>query len=290
MGKSVSKAIIPAAGLGTRLLPLTRSVPKELLPVGSFPMIHRCVEEAALSGIREIIIVIREGKESIRHYFLDEFDGDITPGHPLEQLKRLSEHIDFTFVYQKSPRGPGDALRKAGHLLQDRPFALMYPDDVFIGRTPALKQLVDVFEVSGEMVTGLIKLDNAAECRFGNCGRVDIEPVSPGPEETGGVYKIRKLYDKERGLFTVKEQGEIRWTGRHVLEPSFLEHLERLDRGEGELDDVGAFQGLIGDGSMLGKLIESEVFDVGNMKGYLHAHMRLAALTHDGYFTRDTVL
>jgi UTP--glucose-1-phosphate uridylyltransferase len=107
MKKKVRKAVIPAAGLGTRLLPLTKSVPKELLPVGRYPMIHWCVAEAAGSGIEEVILIIRRGKEAIRAYFLEDGPGGSPEPPGLTEVRRLREMLSFTFVFQEHPRGPG---------------------------------------------------------------------------------------------------------------------------------------------------------------------------------------
>lgn len=270
MGSRIKKAVIPSAGLGTRLLPLTKAVPKELLPVGRFPMIHWCVVEAALSGIEEVIIVIRSGKEAIKSYFMDDIDASVSKTTPFNEPGRLRDMMGFRFVYQNRPRGPGDALLEAKSAIGDRPFALMYPDDVFPGKTPALRQLIDVFEETGEMVTGLIRVPAEEEHTFANCGGVDVYPID------GDIFRITSLHDKGPGHFAVKEQGEVRWTGRHILTPEFLEHLKRTDDGGDELDDVAAFQSLIGKAGMLGKLIDGEVFDVGNLDGYLRANVRLA--------------
>jgi len=253
--------------LGTRLLPLTRSVPKELLPVGRFPMIQWCVAEAALAGIEEIILVIRQGKEAIMSYFLDELDEPLPPAG-------LWGHLDFRFLYQEKPRGPGDALLEASSVIGDEPFALLFPDDIFLGGRSALSQLVSLFERTGEMVTGLIQVGSQEGRHFGNCGRVDVDPADDLDGE--GVYRIKKLYDKGIGHFEVRGKGEVRWTGRHVLLPSFLHYLQELDREAEYLDDVSAFQQKIDEAGMLGKLIECEVFDVGNMKGYLRANAVLA--------------
>ena len=177
MDKKVKKAVIPAAGLGTRLLPLTKAVPKELLPVGRFPMIHWCVNEAVLSGIEEVIIVISEGKESIRSDFLDDSDAADAGGTVYPLSEEVRDGVHFTFVYQEHPRGPGDALLIAEAAIDNQPFDLMYPDDVFIGETPALRQLADTFENTGQMVTGLIRVRGEEECSFGNCGRVELDPL-----------------------------------------------------------------------------------------------------------------
>ncbi len=273
MEEEILKAVIPAAGRGTRLLPLTRSVPKELLPVGRLPMIHWCVGEAADAGSREVVIVIRKGKESIRSYFEDEpaeeADGSRLPGG----LERIPPETEIRFACQEFPRGPGDALLSAAGEIGDHPFILMYPDDVFPAGGGRLKKMVDLYRRTGEMVTGLIRVEEARGHLFGNCGHVDLE------KDAGGVYRIRRLLDKEPGQFRARTKSEVRWTGRHVLEPAFLGHIEKFDTGQKdrELDDVAAFQDLIEQRGMLGLLLEDEVYDVGNMPGYLAANARLAS-------------
>jgi UTP--glucose-1-phosphate uridylyltransferase len=289
MDRNVKKAVIPAAGLGTRLLPLTEALPKELLPVGRYPMIYWCVVEAALSGIEEVIIIIRKGKEAIRSYLLDDLSDHVTPVNSPEQLDKIRNSIDFTFVYQDQPKGPGDALLEAAHVIKNQPFALMYPDNVFIGETPALRQLLDLYEETGEMTTGLIRVGREEGHLFGNCGRVDLDPITSDENASAGVwsdvYRIRKLYDKGIGTYSVGEVNELRWTGRHLLESSFLDYLRKYDPGKGELDDVGAFQNLLSEECMLGKLIDSEVFDVGNIKGYLRSNDYLAGREGEDYLS-----
>lgn len=279
MAKRVRKAVIPAAGLGTRLLPLTKSVPKELLPVGRYPMIHWSVAEAAASGIEEVILVVRKGKEAIRSYFLEEGPG-VSPEPPdLAGVRRLRELLRFTFVSQELPRGPGDAILKSADAIAGEPFALLYPDDIFPDTPPAMGQLIRRFEETGSIVTGLIRVREDEGGRFGNCGRVELDHIE------GPAYRVRKLYDKGKGSFCVGPGGEMRWTGRHVLLPSFLEYLEAARTGTRELDDVGAFQRLVCEEGMGGLLIEGAVFDVGNMEGYLTALVHLAGREGPAYFT-----
>lgn len=267
------KTVIPAAGLGTRLLPLTRAVPKELLPVGRFPMIHWCLAEAADAGAREVIIVIRKGKETIRSYLEYESMDEASSDRSSNDLVRLLTALEIRYVYQETPRGPGDALLRASEAIGNNPFILMYPDDVFPAGGGPLKKLVELYRKTGEMVTGLIHVDEERGHLFGNCGHVDLETVDEG------VYRIRRLHDKDAGQFRARSDCEIRWTGRHVLDPVFLDHLRKFDNGnpDEELDDVIAFQDLIHEHGMLGVPMEDDVYDVGNMPGYLAANTRLAS-------------
>jgi UTP-glucose-1-phosphate uridylyltransferase len=155
----------------------------------------------------------------------------------------------------------------------------MYPDDVFPDAPPALGQMVSLFEETGGMVTGLIRVREGEGQRFGNCGRVELDHLE------GPVYRVRKLCDKGKGSFQVAQGEELRWTGRHLLLPSFLESLEAMDAGRGELDDVSAFQRLIREQGMWGRRIDGTVFDVGNMEGYCAALVHLAGRKGEVYLT-----
>jgi UTP--glucose-1-phosphate uridylyltransferase len=273
MSEQAVRTVIPAAGLGTRLLPLTRAVPKELLPVGRFPMIHWCLAEAADAGAREVIIVIRKGKEAIRSYLECDPVRATSGDRSSQELERLLAELEIRYVYQETPRGPGDALLRASDAIGNSPFILMYPDDVFPAGGGPLRKLVELYRETGEMVTGLIHVDHARGHLFGNCGHVDLETTAEG------VYRIRRLHDKNSGQFRARSNREIRWTGRHVLEPVFLDHLRKFDNGnpDEELDDVIAFQDLIHEHGMLGVPMEDDVYDVGNMPGYLAANACLAS-------------
>jgi UTP--glucose-1-phosphate uridylyltransferase len=280
MTRKVRRAVIPAAGLGSRLLPLTKAVPKELLPVGRVPMIHWCVAEAARSGIEEVVLIVRQGKEGIRKYFLEETP-ELAAAPGLAAVRELRDRLKFTFVSQEQPRGPGDAILTAAGILEGEPFALMYPDDIFPDAPPAIGQLTALFEQTAEPVTGLIRIRSEEGARFGNCGRVELEHTE-GPD-----YMVKKLHDKGKGNFEVARDEELRWTGRHLLMPSFLKRLEALDTGAGELDDVGAFQELIREERMWGRPLEGRVFDAGNIEGYLSALVRLAGSEGQAYLTGD---
>lgn len=166
-------AVIPAAGLGTRLRPLTDNTPKELLLVGDKPLIAYAVEEAIQSGIQEICVIIREGKESIRRFFDSE-------GAWIRSLKERSSRVpSFEFVYQKAPKGLGDALLQAKPIAANRPFVMILPDQVFMGESSSVSQLMEQWEDKDDIVCSLIEVPRALRNMYpGSAIHRGVPPVS----------------------------------------------------------------------------------------------------------------
>ncbi len=255
------KALIPAAGRGTRMRPVTWTVPKELLPVGTRPAIHRVVEEAAAAGLDRIGVVLGPGKELIRDY--------------LETARRHGEFADcsFDYLWQEQPNGLAEAIWAARSFTGDDPFALLLPDNVLLAAEYRLASLTELFERSAKDVVGVLSLDSRESGRYGNSGL--FEGRSPEP----GVFAIARLLDKRPGRLEIPPGETVRRTcGRYVCRPHVMRWIERL-RPEirGEFDEVPVYQRIAAEGGLLGRLLPPPLFDVGHPSGFLAANAHLHA-------------
>jgi UTP--glucose-1-phosphate uridylyltransferase len=254
--RQLRKAIIPAAGMGTRMQPLTQGLPKEMLPIGGRPMISYAVHEAALSGLKEIYIVINERKDALRRFLESE-----------QVLKDVQAEegeggIKLMLVGQPIPAGSGDAIYQARELIGDEPFVLMMPDFIFFGNTPALAQMIPLYERCTCDIVGLMYLSGTETEGFGNVGIVQGEEGEPG------VVAIRSISGKVSGPLMLKEDEHIlKAAPRWILGPHFFSYLERT-KDEREWDDTPALQILCAEQEVVGKVLQGRGFDVGNAVGF----------------------
>jgi UTP--glucose-1-phosphate uridylyltransferase len=220
----VRKAVIPAAGLGTRFLPITKSVPKELLPILDRPMLQYVVEEAAEAGIEEVIIVTARGKESIAAYFqpqplLERHLAETGPPDLLEKVRHASTLADVSFVIQEQPLGLGHAVLTAKDAVGDEPFVVILPDDIIAHTPGALTQMI---RVSNEFNAGVIAVEPTPWEMVHNYGVVDATPKAER------VHEIHRLVEKPP-----REEAPSNLTvvGRYILPPEIFECLERTPPG-----------------------------------------------------------
>lgn len=257
----VKKVIIPAAGLGTRLYPLTKSIPKVMLPVGLKPMIHFAVEEALLSGIEEICIVVGSNSQSIRDYF------DIKRNTE-ESLSDLLRNCEITFMEQPESLGIADAISRTKGFVGDACFGIIVPDTLFFSETPGLKQILDVFARYQIDCSALVALTRVEELqRLGNYGFVDYEKLDEK------AVKITKLYPKGEipGSFGIQSKRFLKTFGRSVNTPELFDFIEKVrkDLPHGaELDDVPVAQRVIAQTGKIGCILKGEGFDVGSLSNY----------------------
>jgi UTP--glucose-1-phosphate uridylyltransferase len=256
---ALRKALIPAAGRGTRMRPVTWAVPKELLPVGTRPAIHRVVEEAAGAGLDRVGVVIGPGKELIREY--------------LETARRNGEFagLDFEYLHQEEPNGLAEAVSLARGFTDGEPFALLLPDNVLLAPDYRLTSLVDLFTRSGKDVVGVLELDSGESGRYGNSGLFEGSSTDPG------VFEIRRLRDKRPGRLVIPP-GEtvLRTCGRYVCRPHVMGWIDELRPGiEGEFDEVPVYQKIAAAGGLLGRVLPPPLFDVGHRSGFLAANAYL---------------
>jgi UTP--glucose-1-phosphate uridylyltransferase len=257
--QQLKKAIIPAAGMGTRVQEITQGLPKEMLPLGGRPMISYAIQEAALSGLEELYIIINERKTILRRY-LESADlakairSDLQG--PAMALPRL------TFIDQPLSLGSGESIYRTREFIGDEPFALMMPDFVLFGDKPALKQLIPLYEQCECDIVGLLPLLGKEAEGFGNVGIVQ------GQEGRAGVVAIHSLSGKmSTPLIFREEEYVLKGVPRWILGPHFFAYLERT-RGEGEWDDTPALQMLCAEKEVFGRILDGRGFDVGNPVGY----------------------
>lgn len=263
-------ALILAAGRGTRLLPATKSVPKEMLPLVDRPLIHYTLEEAISSGLDHAIIVTSGVKDAVHHYFdsdaeLDRMMAEKGEGNPLQAVEQLVQACHLTYVRQREPKGIADAVRSAERALAGRPFVLYFPDDVILSKVPVTRQLLDVHKRYGATVIAVQRVPREHVSRY---GIVDAEAVG------GGVYRVRGLVEKPS---PEKAPSDLGIVGRYVITPGIFAAIAETAPGAGgELQITDALQHLLEREPIYALAFEGRRFDTGNPAGYLKTAIALA--------------
>jgi UTP--glucose-1-phosphate uridylyltransferase len=294
MTQPVRKAVFPMAGLGTRFLPATRTIPKEMLPVVDKPLIQWAVEEAAGAGIEEFIFVTAPGKEAIEAHFapapvLDcalEEKGKTGLLQESHNLAALGARI--TCVLQPEALGLGHAVWCARDQVGDEPFAVLLPDDMVLGEISCLQQMMKAY---GEVGGNLVAVENVPREFTNRYGIVDTGDRNAASEMLGGDANKMSVLVAVRGLVEKPEPADAPSTlsviGRYILQPQVFELLERKERGAGgEIQLTDALVGMIEGTSFHGLRFSGERFDCGDKIGYLRANM---ACAHDRDDLRDVV-
>lgn len=280
MIEKVRKAVFPAAGLGTRFLPATKAMPKEMLPLVDKPLIQYGVEEALQSGVPNIIIVTGRGKSAIE----DHFDVSFELEHLLETrgkkdllatVRAVSDLIKVSYTRQKEALGLGHAVLTARELVGDEPFSVILSDDVIDAETPCLRQLLDVYEFYGAPVLALMEVPPD---KVSSYGIVDAEPVAHNGGG-GRLYRIRNLVEKPK-------QGEapsnLAIIGRYVLTPEVFKSLETIEPGAGgELQLTDGLKHVLHSRPIYGYRFEGHRYDAGDKQGFLEATVQFALKRHD---------
>ncbi len=254
---SVRTAVIPAGGRGTRMRPVTRVVPKEMLPIGTRPMLEYAVLEAAAAGVEEICIVVAPWKERVVREYLEG---------------AAPEGCRLRFRIQPEPLGLMDAVGRARDVVDGRPFALLLPDNVFEG-PPPLRDLSGLWREHRTSVLGLVRVAADDAGGLGDRAPLTLEPLEGGPE---GAHRVSDVGAAKRALDTVASDRFTVGVGRYIFEPEVFAATEAL-RGsvDGELDDVQVLRRLARQGRLLGRVIRARYHDVGNPVGYWRANRRL---------------
>ena len=254
----LTKAIIPAAGLGTRMSPLTNGAPKEMLPVAGRPMIHHVVQEAADAGIVEICIVIRNGKEAIRRYF--EYDAEVGKLDPA--VEKLQSRCRIVFTYQAKPRGIGDAILCAKDFVGDDCFALLIPDQLFIGPAGAISQLASKKLPPNAAISSVIHIPASDLEYFPGARTFVCDPYTAQSD----VMVITGIEPAECASPT----SAMRGFGRTIYPPEVFRFLdvEFADKGTGEVDLLKTFRALLAVVPNYAVLLQGEAFDLGTVNGY----------------------
>jgi UTP--glucose-1-phosphate uridylyltransferase len=275
----IKRAVFPVAGFGTRFLPVTKSQPKEMLPVVDKPVIQYLVEEAVKSGIEEIIIVTGRGKRAIEDYFDQSFELEhnlVEKGKTdlLREVLEIPNLAKFIYVRQSVPRGDGDAIMQAFNIIKDEPFAVLFGDDLVVHEVPALKQLIQVYEQLGSSVVALTEV---ADSELSSYGVVQL--ADPNAENLVITDLVEKPKTKE---VAPSNFGVI---GKYIITPEVMSVLNQLyleSSFEGELRLADALKKAVVMGiPVAGKLIEGERFDTGSKIGLIKATIDFAMKRDD---------
>ncbi|MDQ0254458.1 UTP--glucose-1-phosphate uridylyltransferase [Evansella vedderi] len=268
--KKVKKAIIPAAGLGTRFLPATKAMPKEMLPIVDKPTIQYIVEEAVQSGIEDIIIVTGKGKRAIEDHFDHAFELEqnlFQKGKTdlLEKVQYSSKMVDIHYIRQKEPKGLGHAVWCARKFIGDEPFAVLLGDDIVEGDKPCLKQLIDQFEETYSSVIGVQTVPEEETHRYGI-----VDPI----EKNGRRYSVNQFVEKpQQGT----APSNLAIMGRYILTPEIFMYLDKQEKGAGgEVQLTDAIQKLNEIQRVFAYDFEGTRYDVGEKMGFVKTTIEFA--------------
>jgi UTP--glucose-1-phosphate uridylyltransferase len=270
MPQRVRKAVFPAAGLGTRFLPATKASPKEMLPLVDKPLIQYVVEEAVASGIDSVIIVTGRGKSAIEDHFDVSFELEALlrergKEEDLRQVREITDMVRVSYVRQREALGLGHAILQARDLVGDEPFAVMLSDDIIDSKTPALKQLIDVYEKYDAPVLATMQVAGEAISRF---GALDVEEVADG------VYRIKDMVEKPP---LASAPSNLAIIGRYVLTPDIFEEIESTRPGAiGEIQITDAMRALLKKRDFYAVRFEGKRYDAGDKLGFLIATVEFA--------------
>ncbi|WP_223592347.1 UTP--glucose-1-phosphate uridylyltransferase GalU [Neobacillus bataviensis] len=268
--KKVRKAIIPAAGLGTRFLPATKAMPKEMLPIVDKPTIQYIVEEAIASGIEDIIIVTGKGKRAIEDHFdfapeleqnlIEKGKNDI-----LEKVRYSTNLADIHYIRQKEPKGLGHAVWCARNFIGEEPFAVLLGDDIVQSETPCLKQLINIYEKTRSSVIGVQSVSNEETHRYGI--------IDPATKE-GRRYQVNNFVEKPtQGT----APSNLAIMGRYILTPEIFMFLEQHETGTGgEIQLTDAIQKLNQIQRVFAYDFEGKRYDVGEKIGFVKTTIEMA--------------
>ncbi len=273
--KKVRKAVLPAAGLGTRFLPATKAQPKEMLNVVDKPQIQYVVEECVASGIEHVIIVTGKGKNSIEDHFdynptLERFLEEKGRADQAEMVRHISDMVQVSYTRQKEPLGLGHAVLVAKDLVGDEPFAVLLGDVLIPGENPATEQLVRVYEATG---IGAIAVEEVPREKTHLYGIVAGEPAPQG-QFGERLLRIRELVEKPK---PAEAPSNLSITGRYVLPPAIFDCLERTKPGAGgEIQLTDALKLLAKEQGLWAYIYEGISYDAGDKLGFLIATVELA--------------
>ena len=266
----VRKAVIPAAGLGTRMLPATKTVPKEMLPMVDKPVIQYIIEEAVAAGIEDILIVTNRAKSAMDDYFdyYPELETRLVQAgkeKELTEVRRAADLANIFYVRQKQTRGLGHAIWRAKRFVGDEPFAVLLGDDIMRAKKPVTAQLVEATEKYGCSALGIQQVSTEAISKYSS---VKIDPL----EER--IYAVSDMNEKPRPEEVLSNYAIL---GRYVLTPGIFDILENLQPGYGgEIQLTDGLKELCRKEKMVGVDFEAQRYDTGNLNGFLEATIDFA--------------
>ncbi len=271
----VRKAVLPAAGWGTRFLPATKAQPKEMLPLVDKPVIQYAVEEAVAAGIEQVIIVTSSQKRAIEDHFdvsyelehLLEERGDV---EMLRRIRHISDLAQVAYVRQKEQLGLGHAVLMAKELIGHEPFAVILSDDVVVGERPCIGQLIHAYNETHSSVVAVMEVPHQETSRY---GVIDPEPAGNDLDH-GRLYRVKGLVEKPDPEDAPSDLAII---GRYVLTPKIFEKLEQTQRGAGgEIQLTDAIEALMQEQEVFAYAFEGTRYDAGTTMGWLKASVELA--------------
>lgn len=272
----IKKAVITAGGLGTRLLPATKAVPKEMFPIVDKPAIQYIAEECAAAGITDILIVTARGKTAIEDHFdrSPELEAKLSESGKtalLEEIKGISSAAKFTFVRQPFQTGLGGAILCAESFVGGEPFAVLYGDDVIIGDDPAIGQLARAYEKYGKSVVGINRVPREDICKYNS---MKLEPMGESR-----LYAVSDMIEKpQRG----EEFSDFSILGRCILEPNIFDILRRIPTGKGgELQLTDAMREVAVSDGMIGVDFTGKRFDMGSRLGIIKASLEVGLMHNE---------
>lgn len=275
--KKITKVVIPAAGFGTRFLPQTKALPKEMLPIVDKPVIQYVVEEAIDSGVKNIIIITGSNKRAIEDHF-DEPQEDLVQNliqgkkhHLLEEIKRISDMANFIYIRQKGPYGNGIPVLTAEPAIEDEPFAVLWGDEFIYSKPPRLAQMIKVYEKLGGIIISGVEIKNKEDLK--RYGIADLTHVEKN------VYRINKIVEKPEPS---EAPSNIATHGGYILPPEIFNALKNIEPGKGgEIWLVDAINYLKKQGVPVYTVVieNAKYYDTGNKFEYLKTVIELA-LTH----------
>lgn len=266
--QKIRKAVIPVAGLGTRFLPVTKAVPKEMLPIVDKPTLQYIVEEAVASGIEEILLITSPNKEAIINHFDRSFELEmrLEKSHKYEQLEMVRSISDLVHIYtirQGEPLGSGHAVSLAESFVGKEPFAVLYGDDLIKGDIPALKELIEVYEKYDANVIGIQEVDPSVVSRYGI--------ISYADRNTG---KIASIIEKPKMEEAPSTSAGL---GRYIVKPEIFDVLRELKTGENnEYQFTDAMLHLMKTQDFYACPFHGTYYDIGNQLGYVKANIAYA--------------
>lgn len=272
---SVKKAIIPAAGLGTRFLPATKAQPKEMLPIVDKPTIQYIIEEAVASGIEEILIITGRNKRAIEDHFDKSVELELElEAHGkkdlLKMVRDISNMVNIHYIRQKEPRGLGHAINCARAFVGNEPFAVMLGDDVVDAKVPCLRQLMDCYDEYRTTILGVQQVPQQEVSKYGIVKGTFIEDR---------VYKVKDLVEKPSAE---EAPSNIAILGRYIITPEIFNILDTTKPGKGgEIQLTDALKTLMNKEAMYAYAFEGRRYDVGDKMGFLQATVEFALKRND---------
>ena len=258
----ITKVIIPVAGLGTRFLPVTKSIPKAMIPIFDTPAIHYAVKEAMIAGMKEVIIVMSRGQEAIIEYFNNSLKSDRNSNYnqKMDEISYINNNVSINIVYQDNPLGLGDAILQCKDIINGEPFGVILPDDLILGNNSIISEMSKVYTQKKSSVIAIKKVPSIL---LPNLGVVDAKRIE------SKVYEILNMVEKPK---IEDAPSDLAIIGRYILHYEIFETLEKTNLGiNGEIQLTDAIDSLIRDIGVLGYQFPEVHFDGGTPLGLLKA-------------------